>query len=89
MFNYVTVLTCTCILLLPSDGPAAQNKHFKNFANISYHSDDFGLGYEWNFFVTSHCKNTCNGFGGTVKPLAARQTFKVHWKDISCSETVV
>ena len=64
---YITVFTCTCILLLPSDGSTAQYKHLKNFANIRHHFDDFGLDCEWNFFVTSYG----DGIGGTVKWLAA------------------
>ena len=29
-------------------------------------------GIEWNFFATSHGKNSCDRFGGTVKRLATR-----------------
>ena len=54
---YVTVLTWTCVLLLPSDGSAAQYTNVKNFANIRHLSDDFGLDCKWNFFVTSHGTN--------------------------------
>ena len=79
---YVTVLTYTCIQLLPSD---AEYTNFKNFANICHHRDDLGLDCEWNFFVTSHGKNTCDGIRGKVKQLAAlAQAFKVHWKGRSC-----
>ena len=79
---YVTVLTCTCIQLLPSD---AEYTNFKNFANICHHRDDLGLDCEWNFFVTSHGKNTCYGIRGKVKqPAALAQAFKVHWKGRSC-----
>ena len=55
-----------------SDGAASQYKNFKNFANLLHHSSDYGLDAEWNFFGTSHGKNTCDGIGGTVKRLAAR-----------------
>ena len=60
---YVTVVTCTCILVLPSDGSAAQYKYFKNYENIRHHNDDFGLDCEWNFFVTSRGKKTFDGIG--------------------------
>ena len=82
---FVAVLTCTCILLLPSDGSCDRYKHVKNSANIRHNSDNFGLECERNFFVTSHM----------VKPYAMEleeqlndwqhgQAFKVHWKDRSC-----
>ena len=30
-----------------------------------------GMASEWHFFATSHCKNACDGIGGTIKCLAA------------------
>ena len=68
--------TCTYILLLPSNGSAGQYKNFKNFANNLHQSDDFGLDCEWNFFATSHGKNTCDGIGGTVKWLVPRTSLQ-------------
>jgi len=59
-----------------SDGAASQYKNFKNFANLLHHSSDYGLDAEWNFFGTSHGKNTCDGIGGTVKRLAARASLQ-------------
>ena len=79
---YITVFTCAYILLLPSDGSAAQYKYFKNFATIHHHSDDFRLDCEWNFFVTSHGKNTCDGTGGTVKPKCKSLQFYLKQKNL-------
>ena len=55
-----------------SDGSCAQYKNYKNFANLIFHVQDFGITAEWNFFATSHGKNLCDGVGGTVKRLATR-----------------
>ncbi|KAK4872099.1 hypothetical protein RN001_016223 [Aquatica leii] len=49
-----------------SDG-ASQYKNKKNFINLCQHDNDFGLIAEWNFFATSHGKNSCDGIGGTTK----------------------
>jgi len=59
-----------------SDGAASQYKNFKNFANLLNHRNDHGLEAEWNFFGTSHGKNSCDGIGGTVKRLAARASLQ-------------
>ena len=40
-----------------SDGCAGQYKNFKNFLNLTYHSEDFGLRGIWNFFASSHGKS--------------------------------
>ena len=50
-----------------SDGCGRQYKNYKNFHNLCYHSEDFGLDAEWAFFATSHGKSPCDGIGGTVK----------------------
>lgn len=55
-----------------SDGAVSQYKNKKNFINLSYHEEDYGLKAEWNFFATSHGKGPCDGIGGTVKRLARR-----------------
>lgn len=55
-----------------SDGAASQYKNFKNFANIRFHREDFGLDCDWHFFATSHGKGPCDGVGGVVKRLATR-----------------
>lgn len=59
-----------------SDGSAAQYKNFKNFINLCYHEQDFGLSAEWNFFATSHGKSPCDGIGGTAKRLAAHASLQ-------------
>ena len=50
-----------------TDGAVAQYKNRKNFINLVYHEDDFGVAAEWHFFATSHGKGPCDGLGGTVK----------------------
>lgn len=59
-----------------SDGSSAQYKNFKNFVNLCYHKQDYGLTAEWNFFATSHGKNVCDGIGGTIKRLATRASLQ-------------
>ena len=55
-----------------SDGAAAQYKNRKNFTNLAYHEEDYGVPAEWHFFATSHGKGPCDGIGGTVKRLATK-----------------
>jgi hypothetical protein len=50
-----------------TDGASSQYKNKKNFLNICYHEQDFGLQVEWHFFATAHGKNACDGIGGTTK----------------------
>ena len=50
-----------------SDGAASQYKNRKSFINLLYHSSDFSVSADWNFFATSHGKSPCDGIGGTVK----------------------
>ena len=59
-----------------TDGCAAQYKNRKNFINLVYHEQDFGVPAEWHFFATSHGKGPCDGIGGTVKRLAARASLQ-------------
>ena len=59
-----------------SDGAASQYKNCKNFTNLCYHKDDFGIVGEWNFFATSHGKSPCDGIGGTVKRLVRRASLQ-------------
>ncbi|CAF2174414.1 unnamed protein product [Rotaria magnacalcarata] len=59
-----------------SDGCAAQYKNRKNFKNLCFHEEDFGVKAEWHFFATSHGKGPCDGIGGTVKRLAARASLQ-------------
>lgn len=55
-----------------SDGASGQYKNKKNFINLVFHENDFGVKAEWHFFATSHGKGPCDGLGGTIKRLAAR-----------------
>lgn len=64
-----------------TDGCSGQYKNFKNFLNITYHEEDFGIPAEWNFFATSHGKGACDGIGGTVKRLAARASLQRPYND--------
>ena len=57
-----------------SDGAASQYKNRKNFLNLCYHQDDFGI--PAHFSATSHGKGACDGLGGTVKRLAARASLQ-------------
>ena len=59
-----------------SDGSCAQYKNYKNFANLIFYVQDFGITAQWNFFATSHGKNLCDGVGGTVKRLATRASLQ-------------
>ena len=59
-----------------SDGSAAQYKNFKNFSNLTFHNEEFGIAAEWHFFATSHGKSPCDGVGGTVKREVARASLQ-------------
>lgn len=59
-----------------SDGCAAQYKNCKNFTNLCYHVEDFGVQAEWHFFATSHGKSAGDGAGGTLKRLASRASLQ-------------
>ena len=37
-----------------SDGCVAHYKNYKNFMNVCFHREDFGLTATWAFFATSH-----------------------------------
>ena len=57
-----------------SDGCAGQYKNYKNFLNLTYHTEDFSLTAVWTFFATSHGKSPCDGIGGTVKRKLYRES---------------
>lgn len=59
-----------------SDGSAAQYKNKKNFSNLCFHTQDFGIEAEWHFSATAHGKGPCDGVGGTVKRLATRASLQ-------------
>ena len=63
-------------ILYFSDGSCSQYKNYKNFANLIFHVQDFGITAAWNFFATSHGKNLCDGVAGTVKRLATRASLQ-------------
>jgi hypothetical protein len=58
------------------DGASLQYKTRKNFINLCYNGDDFGMGAEWHFFTTSRSKGACDGIWGTVKRLARKASLK-------------
>ena len=64
-----------------SNGAASQYKNRKNFLNLCYHREDFGVSAEWHFSATSHGKGACDGLGGTVKRLAARASLQRPYND--------
>ena len=55
-----------------SDGCGGQYSNKFNFLNLCQHKEDFGIDAEFNFFVTSHGKNACDGIGGNVKRATAK-----------------
>ena len=59
-----------------SDRAASEYKNRKNFLNLAWHQEDFGIPAEWHFFATSHGKGPYDGVGGTVKRLAARASLQ-------------
>ena len=59
-----------------SDGCAGQYKNYKNFVNLCNHQKDFGFSAKWNFFATSHGKQPCDGIGGTVKRMVAKESLQ-------------
>lgn len=59
-----------------SDGASAHYKNRKNFVNLCYHEEDFGISAEWHFTATAHGKGACDGIGGTLKRSAARASLQ-------------
>ena len=59
-----------------SDGCAAQYKNRKNFINLCYHMEDFGVPAEWHFFATLHRKSAADGAAGTLKRLATKASLQ-------------
>jgi hypothetical protein len=50
-----------------SDGVPLQYKNRKNFINLCYHKDDFGIDAKWHFFATPHGKGACDRIGEQLK----------------------
>ena len=59
-----------------SDGCGKQYKNCKNFLNVAYHKDDFGIPAVWNFFATAHGKGCWDGLAGSVKRQAAHESLR-------------
>ena len=59
-----------------SDGCGGQYKNYKNFLNLCFHKEDYGIDAEWIFFATSHGKSPCDGIGGAVKRHAAKRSLQ-------------
>jgi hypothetical protein len=84
VYAFISVIIAHLKKLIPglslvryfSDGAASQYKNCKNFLNLCYHEEDFGVKAEWHFFATSHGKSPCDGIGGTIKRLVARASLQ-------------
>ena len=59
-----------------SDGCAHQYKNKKNFLNLTYHNDDFGIPANWSFSATSHGKGPWDGVAGCVKREATLESLR-------------
>ena len=59
-----------------SDGCVAHYKNYKNFMNLCFHREDFGLTATWAFFATSHGKSPCDEIGGTIKRKIGRASLQ-------------
>jgi hypothetical protein len=59
-----------------SDSAASQYKNTKNFINLCYHKDDFGMGAAWHILAMSHGKGACDGIGGAIKRLARKASLQ-------------
>ena len=59
-----------------SDGCSRQYKNKKNFLNLTYHIDDFGIPATWSFSATSHGKGPWDGVAGCVKREAALESLR-------------
>lgn len=64
------------LLTLPLPAPR-QYKIAKNFSNLYYHEQDFGIQAEWHFFATAHGKGPCDGVSRTVKRFAASSSLQL------------
>ena len=50
-----------------SDGCSKQYKNKKNFLNLTYHEQDFGIPAKWGFAATSHGKGPWDRLAGRVR----------------------
>ena len=63
-------------IMYMSDGCAAKYKNCKNFSNLCYHFEDFGVKAEWYFFAKSHGNSAGDGAGGTLKRLVTKASLQ-------------
>ena len=59
-----------------SDGCSKQYKNKRNFINLTYHHEDFGVPAKWAFFATSHGKGPWDGVAGCTKREAALESLR-------------
>ena len=59
-----------------SDGCSKQYKNKKNFLNLNYHKDDFGVPAKWSFSAISHGKGPWDGLAGSVKREATLESLR-------------
>ena len=59
-----------------SDGCSKQYKNKKNFLNLTYHIEDFGVDASWAFSATSHGKGPWDGIAGSAKREAALESLR-------------
>ena len=59
-----------------SDRCGKQYKNKKNFLNLTFHEDDFGIRADWNFFATAHGKGSWDGLAGSVKRQATLESLR-------------
>ena len=59
-----------------TDGAPSQYKNRFGVINIRSHKTDFGVTAEHHFFCTAHGKSPCDGCGGCIKRLAARESIQ-------------
>ena len=59
-----------------TDGCAKQYKNKKNFLNMTYHYEDFGVVANWAFSATSNGKGPWDGVAGSAKREAALESLR-------------
>ena len=76
-----------------TDGCSKQYKNKKNFLNLTYHQDNFGVPANWSFSATSHGKGPWDGIAGCAKRETAleslRRPIEKHIKTATDFYTVV
>ena len=59
-----------------TDGCSKQYKNKKNFLNLTYHQDNFGVPANWSFSATSHGKGPWDGIAGCAKRETALESLQ-------------